>query len=122
MKKLMVWLSLFTSTGTLLCCALPALLVTLGLGSVMVGLVSHFPALVWLSNHKVWVFLISGVMLILSGVLMYIAKNQPCPIDPSQAEMCQKTRKWSVFIYVFSCVIYLIGFTFAYVLPWLMAE
>lgn len=36
-------LSLFTSVGTLLCCALPALLVTLGAGAVFASLVKQCP-------------------------------------------------------------------------------
>ena len=34
-------LSLFTSVGTLLCCALPALLVTLGMGAALAGFVQR---------------------------------------------------------------------------------
>ena len=36
-------LSLFTSTGTLICCALPALLVSIGAGAVMAGLIEAVP-------------------------------------------------------------------------------
>ena len=36
--RLTSYLSLFTATGTLLCCALPSLLVTLGLGATLAGL------------------------------------------------------------------------------------
>ena len=49
-------LGLFTSLGTLLCCALPALLVTLSMGATLVGLVSYIPFLITLSEHKLWVF------------------------------------------------------------------
>jgi hypothetical protein len=45
-------LSLFTSFSTLICCALPALLVALGAGAVLSTLVSHVPQLVWVSEHK----------------------------------------------------------------------
>jgi hypothetical protein len=40
-------LSLFASTSTLLCCALPALLITVGAGAVMAGLTSN------ISRHHV---------------------------------------------------------------------
>jgi len=39
-------LTLFGSLGTLLCCALPALLVSLGAGAVMASLVTNVPQLV----------------------------------------------------------------------------
>ena len=45
-------LSLFASTSTLLCCALPALLITLGAGAVMAGLTAAFPGIMWLSANK----------------------------------------------------------------------
>ena len=54
-----VWLSagaLFTSVATLVCCVLPAVLVSIGAGAAVVGLVTAFPQLVWLSERKVLVF------------------------------------------------------------------
>ena len=45
-------LTLFTSGGTLICCALPALLVSLGAGAVMASVVSSVPQIVWFSEHK----------------------------------------------------------------------
>ena len=65
-----IWISflgLFTSMSTLICCALPALLVSLGLGATMVGLVSSVPQLIWISENKVMVFGLSFVMLCLSS-------------------------------------------------------
>jgi hypothetical protein len=58
------FLSLFTSLSTLLCCALPALLITLGLGAVMAGLVSNFPIIITLSKYKIWLFLVAGFYLL----------------------------------------------------------
>ena len=42
----------FGSMSTLICCVLPSLLVSLGLGAVMAGLASNVPGLVWISEHK----------------------------------------------------------------------
>ena len=42
-------LSLFTSLGTLLCCALPSLFVAIGAGAVLAGLISNMPFLIVLS-------------------------------------------------------------------------
>ena len=42
-STLPAFLSLFTSTGTLICCALPALLVSIGAGAVMAGLIEAVP-------------------------------------------------------------------------------
>ena len=39
------WLVLFASSTTLICCALPILLVTLGLGAVSAALFANIPGL-----------------------------------------------------------------------------
>ena len=44
--------TLFATSGTLVCCAIPAALVTLGAGAALSSLVSVFPQVVWLSEHK----------------------------------------------------------------------
>ena len=58
-SNLLSYLSLFTSFGTLLCCALPSLLVLLGLGATVASFLAAVPSLVTLSRHKDWVFAIS---------------------------------------------------------------
>ena len=49
-------ISLFTSFATLLCCALPALLVTLGMGASLAGLIGTFPSITFLSNYKIYFY------------------------------------------------------------------
>ena len=41
--------TLLASSATLVCCVLPAALVSIGAGAAMVELISAFPQLVWLS-------------------------------------------------------------------------
>jgi hypothetical protein len=65
--------SLFTSSGTLVCCALPALLVALGAGAALSSLVSAVPALVVLSEYKEAVFIFAGVMHVLS-ILNFVTR------------------------------------------------
>ncbi|MEK9543313.1 MAG: hypothetical protein VW016_07530, partial [Luminiphilus sp.] len=55
-------LALFTSASTLLCCALPALLISIGAGAVMAGLTATLPGIMWLSAHKGPLFLFAGLM------------------------------------------------------------
>ena len=111
------FLSLFTSGGTLICCALPALMVSLGAGATLAGLVTNFPQLIWLTEHKTALFISAGVMLFVAGVMQYRAKSLPCPADPTLAATCARTRKISLGIYWFSVAIFATGFFFAYVLP-----
>ena len=114
-------LSLFSSGGTLICCALPALLVSLGAGAVMASLVSSVPQIVWFSEHKLGVFIFAGVMLSISGFLQWKARSLPCPSDKELAELCNKTRVNSLKVYFFSVCVFLIGSFMAFVAPWLVS-
>ncbi len=113
-------IALFGSFSTLFCCALPALFVSLGAGAAVIGLVSTFPQLIWLSEHKVVLFIFAGCMLTLSGTMRYLNRNAPCPADPAKAKACQRLRRWSFGIFLFSLVMYLTGFYFAFIASKLM--
>lgn len=110
-------LSIFTSSSTLICCALPALLVTLGAGATLAGLVSAVPQLIWLSLHKGLVFGLAGLMLAAAGALQYRARFAPCPADPRLAAACARTRRISLGVYGLSLAIYAVGVVFAFLLP-----
>ena len=115
LKSLLVpGLGLFTSLGTLVCCALPALLVALGAGAVLAGLVSAVPQLVLLSEYKEIVFTVAGLLIVVAGLLQWRNRNAPCPIDPAQAVLCTRLRKVGVWIYGVSVIVYLTGFFFAF--------
>ena len=109
--------SVFTSSGTLICCALPALLVSLGAGAALAGLVSTFPQLIWLSAHKASVFGLAGLMLAGAGLMQWRARRLPCPADARLAAACTRTRRASAAIYVLSLLIYLVGAGFAFLPP-----
>ena len=105
--------TLFTTTGTLICCALPIMLVTLGLGTAVVSMTSAFPFLIVLSQYKAWVFAFSGLMLAVSGWLMY-RPGRSCPTDAVLARACTTAHKWNKRIYWTSVVIWGVGFSAAF--------
>ncbi len=109
----LAWLTLFASGGTLICCALPATLVTLGLGATVAAFTSSFPVLVTLSEHKVWVFVLSGALLLLSGWLLYRAGRR-CPVEPGPGALCARSQVWNRRLYGLSVFLWLIGFSVAY--------
>lgn len=109
-------LTILSSFSTLLCCALPALLVSLGAGAVLVSVVAVAPQLIWISEHKIPLFAFAGLMLALSGVSAYRNRDAPCPADPTQARSCMRLRGWSAGILCLSAAVYLIGFFFAFVI------
>ncbi len=108
--------SLFASSGTLVCCALPALLVALGAGAVLSSLVSVFPQLVWLSEHKEGLFIVAGLMLAASGGLQWHNRTAPCPTDPALRHACLRTRKTALRVYGVSVLFYAVGGWFAFII------
>src|SRR2546423_6842388 len=72
---LLQYLSLFTSFGTLLCCALPSLLVLFGLGATVASALAAAPWLVTLSQHKNWIFAMSGFLI--AGNFIYVRHITP---------------------------------------------
>jgi hypothetical protein len=115
------WLSLLASSGTLVCCALPALLVMLGAGAALSGLVAAVPQIVWLSEQKALVFGVAGTLMLAGGVLQWRNRHAPCPLDPQLRAACLRTRRWSLGVYLVSLALLAIGAAFAFVLPVLMA-
>src|SRR5947208_10557152 len=85
-SAMLSYFSLFTSLSTLLCCALPSLLVLFGLGASVAPILAFTPWLVALSRHKVWTFSISGTLIGLSFVNMYyivpsLKGSDGCDVD-----------------------------------------
>jgi hypothetical protein len=109
--------SLFTSGSTLICCALPALLVALGAGAALSSLVTALPQLVWFSERKAGVFGFAGAMLVLSGALQWRARNLPCPLYPALAASCTATRRGALRLYLLSLAIFATGAFFAFAAP-----
>ena len=109
--------ALLTSSATLVCCVLPAVLVALGAGAALAGLVTAVPQLVWLSEHKVLVFGTAGCLLVLSGVALWYGRSLPCPTDPRAARSCQRLRRVSAVLYGSAVLCFSLGAVFAFVLP-----
>jgi len=109
--------ALLTSSATLVCCVLPAVLVSLGAGATLATVVTAVPQLVWLSEHKGLVFGIAGIALLASGVMLWRARQLPCPIEPAAALACMRLRKMSWVLFAIAGICYAVGAIFAFVLP-----
>ena len=107
------YLSLFTSLGTLLCCALPSVLVLLGLGATVASFLSAFPFLVAMSRQKGWIFAVSGTLITLSFVYLYrIAPRLQTACAPGEA--CETASRMSKIALWTAACIYAIGVFVAY--------
>lgn len=117
-SSLLSYFSLFTSVGTLLCCALPSLLVLAGLGASVASTLSALPWLVSLSRHKQWTFAVSGILIALSFLNMYYIaprlRASACP--PDNPSVCVEASKFSRVLLWVSAAIYVVGFFSAYIL------
>ena len=115
----LTFVALLASSGTLICCVLPAAMVALGAGATLAGLVGAFPQLVWLSEHKPLVFGSAALLLVASGVALLHARRLPCPAEPRMAAACRCLRKISGVVYALALLAFATGTAFAFVLPWL---
>lgn len=107
------FLALFTSTGTLICCALPSALAAVAGGSAVVSLISAVPWLVPLSQNKEWIFLGAGLMIALSAFLTFRPKGTvACTI--AGGEGCRGASRFQKGMFWLSSGIYGIGVFFAY--------
>ncbi len=120
-QPLLGYVALFSSIGTLLCCALPALLVLLGFGATVASLLSAAPWLVTLSRHKAWVFAFAGILI--AGSFYYVYRIVPrllvargaCAAHDEAA--CRSATRGSRGLLWLSTSLLVIGFSVAYLLP-----
>ena len=109
--------SLFASSSTLICCALPAIFVALGAGASFASLITAFPFLITLSQYKAYITLFALVMIALAGYVNYKTYYMPCPADPELGRACSETRKKSRYLYYVSVGIFLFASIFTYIVP-----
>lgn len=109
--------SLFGSMSTLLCCALPVTLVSIGMGATFASLTATFPQVIWLTERKEALFILTGIMLALSYYFMKKSEAIPCPTDLKQRDVCQTTKPKTTFLFWLSLCLYGVGLSFSYVIP-----
>ncbi len=109
--------SLLATSSTLVCCAIPAVLVAFGAGAALSSLVAAFPQVVWLSERKEGLFLVAGLAMLASGWLQWRNRTAPCPVELGLRDACLRTRKVSLRVYLFSVGFYLLGGWFAFIQP-----
>jgi len=113
--KLLSVLTLFGSTGTLICCVLPAVVASIAGGAAVAAMVSTFPFLITLSQYKGWIFLVAGLLIVLNWVLVRRPQSAlACSI--TGGDCCEITGRFSSVMLTISIVIYLIGAFFSYAL------
>jgi hypothetical protein len=59
----------------------------------------------------------SGALLAISGLTFWGSRRALCPTDPLLARSCQRLRRISFILYSVALISYLLGATFAFLLP-----
>jgi mercuric ion transport protein len=116
---LLNYFSLFSSFSTLICCALPSVLVLLGMGTAVASLLSAVPWPVSLSRHKIWTFSIAGTLIAASFAMTYVVaprlrSGEVCAADDPTT--CGEVSRLSKFVLWGSAAIWSSGFFVAYLL------
>jgi mercuric ion transport protein len=82
-----------------MCCALPSLLVLIGLGATVASVLSEVPWLVTVSHHKHWVFIVVGALICNNFVYVcalapkFQMRSRAC--DPNDPTACQTSSRVS---------------------------
>ena len=93
------FLSLFASSSTLICCALPAIFVAIGAGASFASLITVFPFLIVLSQYKIYITLFALVMILIAGYV--IIRRTICHVllIPSWVEcVCKQEKDQDIYI------------------------
>ena len=111
------FLSLFASSSTLICCALPTIFILIGAGATFANIISIFPFLIIISKYKFAITISSLLILSFAGYINYRTYYLPCPSDPELGRICLKTRKRSRSIYYLSVGLFSFATIFTYFIP-----
>ena len=121
-KNTGIWsfLALFSSFGTLLCCALPSLLVLFGFGATVAATLTDLPWLVALSRHKNVTFIVAGLLIAGNFVYVYALvprlKRRGAACDPAEPNTCEPVSRLSRAVLWISALLYMAGAFTAYAL------
>lgn len=112
-ERIISFFSLFGSSATLLCCALPATLSIIVGGAAVGSLISVFPWLIPISKHHNWIFLFAGIILFINGIFVLRPKGKiACSITGGKG--CEIAGSFSKCMFWISIILYGIGAFFAY--------
>lgn len=113
-EKILSVLSLFGSSATLLCCALPAAVSIIAGGAAVGSLISIFPWLIPISKYHNWIFAIAGVLLLINAIFVFSPKGKvACAVTGGKG--CEVAGGFSKGTFWVSIVLYGIGVFFAYI-------
>lgn len=113
-------LVLFASIPTLLCCALPILFVSLGMGSVVALIYGEYlPFLSWFGQNKEITLTFTSLVLLTAAYLLF-HPGRSCPTDPELAASCKHAQIINRRLFCISTALFFISLSSIYLLPRLL--
>ena len=114
--KVLSIFTLFTSSGTLLCCVLPAVVATIAGGAAVSSMLSVFPFLIPLSMYKEWIFGIATILISINGYMVFKPNQEvACDVDIGE-DGCDITGRFNKRMFYISSTVLALGAFFAYAL------
>jgi len=108
--------TLFTSSGTLLCCVLPAVVATIAGGAAVSSMLSVFPFLIPLSMYKEWIFGVATILISINGYMVFKPNQEvACDVDTGE-DGCDITGRFNKRMFYISSTVLALGAFFAYAL------
>ena len=106
-------ISLVASASTLFCCTLPVIMSVVGLGALLTVYGIYFNWISAFTLYKFLFFLISGILLFVSSLILRIPL-QECPLDPKLQNSCKKARIINIWLLRMGISFWFIGFFITY--------
>lgn len=106
------WVVLLTTSTTLVCCVIPIILVSLGMGAAVASLYGNLPFLTFIGMHENATLALTATILLLAGWVLY-RPGRTCPVDPLLAEQCRRADRWNRLLFFASGLMWLVGLFFA---------
>lgn len=103
----------------MICCVLPIVLVSVGLGSVVASIYGeHFTFLQWFGLNKNITFGVTALILGAAAWAIY-RPGRTCPTDPELAAACTSADKWNKRFFKIAVAVWSLGIFTVYILPYI---
>lgn len=108
---------MLTAFGHFFCCVLP-LVATFTSLAATAGLVAiNSPMIQWFESHEVQIFIIAGLMILVSGIIQFVSEKIDCHDTGCVHEPCAPKKNWSHKLFVASTILYSVNLVVFLSLP-----
>ena len=88
-------------------CALPSLLISLGLGSTLTFLMSQTPWIIQSSSYITEIFLVTGSIIALSTLGLLFQRQRDCDLE--HRDRCRRAQRFNLLLILLATTVYAYG-------------